>query len=259
MNFSLTVVTVFLTSFVLGGCSESDNGTDTLNPEAGVNQPQTPADSNGTGEPVDDPPVQQPTPSPAVQPAIGSIENLFGRVEFDYGFTGGSNRFTETVVFSAASEIESNGLGRTVQTQSASGSVLNCSEFNIADWNFLCISIQDQGPQSQLLLDIFLFKMDSQLTGLGNYEFCDYDPRECGENVVLSPDGPVQVAITRTKITDDANIELNNMPITGAEALDYKFSDKLEFGMAPEQVDNTHLTKELVDLVSQALLETKGQ
>jgi len=205
---------------------------------------------NGNPLPVSD---ESTSPDTVVQPItvttdVKSIENLFGQVTFSYNFSGSDNIYTDSVIFTANSEMGSISTGLAVVAESESGSQIACGELGLGE-DFLCLrmnSIYSEG---------FAFSMDSQFRGSGVYKFC-IDPGECGSSLANDPDGPVRVTISPGFAKTDQSgygASLNGLSITETEAFDYKRSDKLQFGTTSKSESGTSTMKEVSNQLLKAL------
>ena len=74
--------------------------------------------------------------------------------------------------------------------------------------------------------------MDTQLTGSGTYELCDEDQNDeqCSDDAANSPEGTVDVTITRNPVLAAKSLSLNGEAISSTELRDHMKADLLEFG-----------------------------
>jgi len=234
---STRFLAIFATALSLGlaGCGGSSGTSVTSNP---LNPDVTDGIDTESGGNTDQ-------PSTTGQPPRDSIENLFGRVSFTYGFTGSSNTITNSVVFTAADEGPRINGARYVEAAVGTTAVVGCSEAVGVDVvDFFCVATTDSSAE------LFIFKMRNQLSGNGDYEYCELSEsaEDCVTDSIVSPDGKVDVNITRQPIAMAGTL-LNNQPISSAELADYKQSEELQFGGVTTYAKAT--TPEMAELAAQ--------
>lgn len=196
------------------GCGGGGSGT-TPRPEDGP-RPQGPGP---TSQPVD-----------VNQPERDAIENLYGSVTLSHRRFGSANEFETTVQFSEQSDRRQFDFGAALAAPVDASTAVVCSEFNPVGLDFVCL----KGTISTA--EWYAVNMNSQFSGSGNYEFCTTatNSGNCLDLAIIDPDGTAEIRITRNAISaktqPKAEIVLNGLPISSAEATDFKRSDELEFG-----------------------------
>lgn len=181
-------------------------------------------------------PVVQPVSGD--EPPFGSIENLFGEVTFRFSVTGSGNVAEASVIFTADDEVEpivfiaDDGVEifsvRSVAVVDERLDVYRCAEIVVPGSDFICVRISVFADT----LEFFSFTMDTQLTGSGTYEFCDEDQNDdqCSDDAANSPEGTVDVTITRNPVLAAKSLSLNGEAISSTELRDHMKADLLEFG-----------------------------
>lgn len=181
-------------------------------------------------------PVVQPVSGD--EPPFGSIENLFGEVTFRFSVTGSGNVAEASVIFTADDEVEpivfiaDDGVEifsvRSVAVVDERLDVYRCAEIVVPGSDFICVRISVFADTREF----FSFTMDTQLTGSGTYEFCDEDQNDdqCSDDAANSPEGTVDVTITRNPVLAAKSLSLNGEAISSTELRDHMKADLLEFG-----------------------------
>lgn len=181
-------------------------------------------------------PVVQPVSGD--EPPFGSIENLFGEVTFRFSVTGSGNVAEASVIFTADDEVEpivfiaDDGVEifsvRSVAVVDERLDVYRCAEIVVPGSDFICVRISVFADTRE----IFSFTMDTQLTGSGTYELCDEDQNDeqCSDDAANSPEGTVDVTITRNPVLAAKSLSLNGEAISSTELRDHMKADLLEFG-----------------------------
>ena len=181
-------------------------------------------------------PVVQPVSGD--EPPFGSIENLFGEVTFRFSVTGSGNVAEASVIFTADDEVEpivfiaDDGVEifsvRSVAVVDERLDVYRCAEIVVPGSDFICLRISVFADTREF----FSFTMDTQLTGSGTYEFCDEDQNDdqCSDDAANSPEGTVDVTITRNPVLAAKSLSLNGEAISSTELRDHMKADLLEFG-----------------------------
>ena len=220
MKHCTTIIksSIFILLFTLAGCGSSNDDDDSTQP----------LEQGTVAEPLDDQsgPVVQPVSGD--DPPFGSIENLFGEVTFRFSVTGSGNVAEASVIFTAEDEVEQVFGGRTVAAVDARLDSYSCAEFVFPGTDFICARFSF----FEDTLEFFSFTMDTQLTGSGAYEFCDEDQTDdqCSDDAANSPEGTVDVTVSRNPILAAKGLSLNGEAISSTELRDYMKADLLEFG-----------------------------
>jgi len=116
---------------------------------------------------------------------------LYGRLTFNFHFTGGTGTvFTEVVNFSATDLEDDGSLVGFLQD----GRLIICSAMPSGTYRFLCISWFDLSGDS----DNFLFNVSNGNVS-GVYEFClgTQSSTQCANDLVSTPDGPLSGTVTK--------------------------------------------------------------
>ena len=219
---------IFILLIALAGCGSSNDDDDTT----------LPLEQETAAEPLDEQsgPVVQPVSGD--EPPFGSIENLFGEVTFRFSVTGSGNVAEASVIFTADDEVEpivfiaDDGVEifsvRSVAVVDERLDVYSCAEIVVPGSDFICVRISVFADT----LEFFSFTMDTQLTGSGAYEFCDEDQTDdqCSDDAANSPEGTVDVTVSRNPILAAKGLSLNGEAISSTELRDYMKADLLEFG-----------------------------
>ena len=219
---------IFILLIALAGCGSSNDDDDTT----------LPLEQETAAEPLDEQsgPVVQPVSGD--EPPFGSIENLFGEVTFRFSVTGSGNVAEASVIFTADDEVEpivfiaDDGVEifivRSVAVVDERLDVYRCAEIVVPGSDFICVRISVFADT----LEFFSFTMDTQLTGSGTYEFCDEDQNDdqCSDDAANSPEGTVDVTITRNPVLAAKSLSLNGEAISSTELRDHMKADLLEFG-----------------------------
>lgn len=241
MKLTTPIVQALVSSFVFVavGCGGSSGDTpepNSLTPDPSGTAVQPGSLQTNPASPTDpeDLVVSDPVSPPSVaQPERDSIENLFGQVNLQYRFEGNGYRgddYSISFTFNAASEVAPTLGYRTVESRKIGSygfdEVLTCAEF--LGWDFFCL-YADFVSNDAAFFEAFVISMDSQFTGSGNYENCLFSTAEqCGNDVVLDPDGTADLTISRTAQTSSIPPTLNGIPTTVAEMRDFKMASTLQ-------------------------------